>query len=295
MAVLVACQASLKAAVVLRKGSTTPIMGYIVRSDDTTVVLREPLPQGAPRDHTFSREEIDELLITVSPERLAALDPAEPKLYREYAEELSEKQRDPEARDAARRLFAIAAFHSTGADRKSAVLGLAALAQREEEQRKLRAAAYLYDPAHSKTLLAPPAEAKLAETKADPGTLAGVLAALRTLRHGRPSEAKAALEAPAARQALAALESIITPAELPAALKESVLSDASLRKVLLAEMALERTLGEATSKSSATAPASWSQALQAGGPAPLPSLEIDRLTEFDPRETVYQDGKWTKP
>jgi hypothetical protein len=293
---MIVLQQSLSAAVVLRKGATEPVMGYLVRSDDTTVVLREPQPKGPPREHTFRRDEIDELLITVSPERLASLDPADPKLYREYAEELAEKRRDPEASDAARRLFAIAAFHASGAERKSALLGLAALAQGEAEDRRLRAAAYLHDPAHPKSLLAPAAETKLAETKAEPAALSAVLAALRSLRNGRPSEAKAALASPVARQPLAALESIVTPAELAAACKENMLSDASLRKVLLAELALQRALGEATVKAApASAPAPWSEALRSAGSALLPSLDIDRLTEFDPRESVFNGGKWARP
>ena len=104
-----------------------------------------------------------ELMITVLPERLAELDPARPQSYLEYAEELAEKRRDPEARDAAMRLFAIAAARGESKVRHSALLGLIELARSPQEERRFRAAAYLHDPAHDLSLL----ETSLAPKDAD--------------------------------------------------------------------------------------------------------------------------------
>src|SRR6188472_3650209 len=84
------------AAVVIVKGSNQPVMGYLVRQDERSVVLREVLPGGKTRETSFARGSIDELIITVAPERLAALEPVRLNEYLEYAEELAEKQRDPE-------------------------------------------------------------------------------------------------------------------------------------------------------------------------------------------------------
>src|SRR5262245_65118575 len=83
------------AVVVLPKGAKQPIMGYLVRQDDRTIVIRQDLPDGKSRESSFAKKDLDELIITVSPERLARLDPNKPQAYREYAEELAEKQRDP--------------------------------------------------------------------------------------------------------------------------------------------------------------------------------------------------------
>src|SRR5206468_9849498 len=92
-------------------------------------------------------------IITVSPERLAALDPSKPQDYREYAEELAEKQRDPEARDTAIRLYAIAAARGDDNLRHSALLGLIALARNPDEERLFRAAGYRFDSGHELTIL----------------------------------------------------------------------------------------------------------------------------------------------
>src|SRR4051794_9454767 len=96
-------------AVVVLKGSNQPVVGYLVRQDDRSVTLREILPSGKSRESSFPRSNLDELIITVLPDRLTALNPARLTDYLEYAEELAEKKRDPEARETAIRLYAIAA------------------------------------------------------------------------------------------------------------------------------------------------------------------------------------------
>jgi len=152
LAVLIAA-APVRAIVVLKKGVEQPLLGYLVRQDERTVVIREELPGGGQRETHIPRADIEELIVTVDPERLTTLDPAQPKGYREYAEELAEKRRDPEARDAARRLYAIAAARGEGVLRKGALLGLLSLASSPAEERRLRAAAFLYDDQHDPTLL----------------------------------------------------------------------------------------------------------------------------------------------
>src|SRR5437762_6676390 len=113
-----------QAVVVLPKGAKQPIMGYLVRQDERTIVIRQELSDGKSRESSFAKKDLDELIITVSPERLTGLDPNKPQTYREYAEELAEKQRDPEARDAAMRLYAIVAARGDDHLRYSALLGL---------------------------------------------------------------------------------------------------------------------------------------------------------------------------
>ena len=144
------------AVVVLPKGSNTPVMGYLVRRDERIVVMRRPLPDGKSRELRFPPGEIDELIITVSPERLAALDPAKPEAYFEYAEELAEKQRDPEARETAVRLYAICAVRGDDRLRHSAALGLDRNLTLAGRRAALRAAAYLFDAEHDESVLAPP-------------------------------------------------------------------------------------------------------------------------------------------
>jgi hypothetical protein len=146
------------AVVVLPKGASQPVMGYIVREDARSIVVRQPLPGGKNRESSFLKKDLDELIITVSPQRLSELTPDKPALYIEYAEELAEKQRDPEARDAAIRLYAIAAARGDAAVRHSALLGLISLARSADEARLFRAAAFRFDPRHDESILASPGD-----------------------------------------------------------------------------------------------------------------------------------------
>jgi hypothetical protein len=196
------------AAVVLPKGAKQPVMGYLVRQDDRMIVIREELPGGKSRESSFARKDLDELIFTISPERLTALDPNKPQTYWEYAEELAEKKRDPEARDTAIRLYAIAAARGDNRIRHSALLGLIALARNNDEERLFRAAAYLFDSDH------------------DPSILTASAAAT---------------------------------------------GDASLIE------------------------SSWAAGMSIRSLAPLASLSLDRLTEFDPAACAYRGGKWIKP
>ncbi|HEX5106191.1 MAG TPA: hypothetical protein VFV87_20370, partial [Pirellulaceae bacterium] len=254
---------------------------------------------GKPRELAITQNEIDELLITVSPKRLAELDPSQPQLYREYAEELAEKHRDPEARDAAIRLYHLAAVLGEGPLRRGSLLGLAALARSPEEERKFRAAAYLYDPEHDARVLAAARDSIVTTAPGASQALAELAAALRLIRQGKGREAKALLDRPLVREQAGGLEKIITLEGLLALSESRDLSDEQLSKLLQAELAIDRSLGAGGSDLTSSSPslqlASWSGAVKSHGLAPLPSLALDSLTEFDPRECLYRDGRWVRP
>jgi hypothetical protein len=270
-------------------------MGYLLRSDERSVTVRENLPDGKYRDEVVTRDQIDELLITVSPERLAELDPEEPRLYREYAEELAEKHRDPEARDAAIRLYHITATLGDARLRRGALLGLIALARTPTEERKFRAAAYLYDPDHDSALLASPADVKLDRSSAVKEPLAELLITLRLARQGKGAQARAGLERPGVRAQLEAMSGVLTIDEFLAACAAKQLSNDQLSAILKAEVAIERAVGDTAADVSPLQPTTWTSAVKAGGLSPLPSLALESLTEFDPRACVYRDGKWERP
>lgn len=291
--------ATASAIVVLPKGSTKPVMGYVVRQDDKIVVVREVLPDGKSREQSFQRDQIDELLITVSPERLAELDPAKPQLYREYAEELAEKHRDPEARDMALRLYHMAAVLGEGNLRRGSLLGLAALARSPQEERKFRAAAFLYDPDHDFAALAGAREVKLTRSTASPEHATELLSALRLIRQGKGPQAKVIVQKPDVHEQLEGLAKIITAEELLATCTSKPLTDAQLLKLLRAELAVEHSLGNSAAGSGAEDLAqperSWTAAVKSRGLSPLPSLDLDTLTEFEPRACLFRDGKWVRP
>ena len=61
------------AVVVFRKGNDTPLMGLLISQDNRRIVVRELLADEKHRDHIILRSDIEELLFTVSPDRLQKL------------------------------------------------------------------------------------------------------------------------------------------------------------------------------------------------------------------------------
>ena len=179
-----------------------PVAGYLVRQDAQTVVLRVESGEGKTEEKTFPRVQVIDVLQTVSQERLAALQPANPQAYHDYAEELAEKRRDPEARDTALRLYLIAAYLDRAKLARGALLGMAGLARNGQERRKFRAIADLLDPNHNRGLLAV-ANANTPKGRLEDQDKKLFLDALRLLRQGHRSEALNMIERPAVKKAFA--------------------------------------------------------------------------------------------
>ena len=212
----------------------------MVRQNGNEVVVREETATGI-RDVIVPRSEIEDLIETVSPERLAALDPSRPQEYREYAEELAEKKLDPEARLMAVRLFQIAAWLDPAKTGHGALLGLVSVARPGEEEARYRAAAYLFDPRHNKALLGqtsiPPARPPRKPTRCRAySKLCGSFDAGMTSRPAR----RWLLRGQRRTGRLSRQSSRARSFWWPAAAKE--LSDEQLRKVLELELTLDSRL-----------------------------------------------------
>ncbi|HUE69638.1 MAG TPA: hypothetical protein VMP01_02020 [Pirellulaceae bacterium] len=300
-ALLLLFASSAHAVVVYKKGTTQPIAGYLVREDDREVVLRQSRADGRSEDVAIAKEEIEELLHTVDPERLAALDPARPQDYREYADELAEKKLDPEARDAALRLYVIAAYvgqasRLPGADPAHApLLGLIALARSPEEEARFRAAAYLSDPRHDSALLKVPSAIASSAAPSNPAAQRKLLDAVQQIRRGKGDVAARLIVQPDIAAELAAARAIVTKEEFLRLCRTRELDDGELKTLLTLELALETALfPPPTAASAKDAARSWSQLLAQPQPSVRP-LSLAHLTEFNPRQCVYREGKWVEP
>ena len=293
-----------QAVVVFKRGQTQPIAGHLVRETDREVVLRQPREGGRAEDVLIPKTEIEDLIHTVDPARLASLDPDRPQDYREYADELAEKKLDPEARDTALRLYVIAAQVATGAVAEgpeghahAALLGLIALARSPEEEARFRAAAYLADPRHDPALLRPTSPAAVPPvTGENKAARQKLLEAVHHARRGKGDVAGRLIERPELAAELETVASIASKDELLRICRTKELEDGQLRTLLKLELALDPALApESAPSPAATADSrSWSQLLKKPQP-PQPPLNLLHLTEFDPRQRVYREGKWVEP
>ena len=278
------------AAVVLLKDRTDPVIGKLVRNDKDRIVIRLTDADGKTREETFRRDQVEQVVPAYSVERLAMLEPARPAGYRDYAEELWARRRDPEARDMAIRLYLIAAWLDREHLGRSALLGLVSLARSAEEERKFREALYLIDPRSPlEALQGPPTTSAI-----DASAAHELLRAMRLLRTGKGTTARALVEKPAVAKLLESYSRLMTKAEFNAAVGQSVLSPRELRQTLLLELEMESLVHPGLG-SELSATLAWSRELQGTGSQAVPSLSLETLTEFDPRQCLYRDGKWQTP
>jgi hypothetical protein len=238
---------------------------------------------------TFLRDRIEDLVVTVDPERLAGLSPDEPLGYLQYAEELSIKKQDPEARDAARRMFLIAGSLAPQVHGRQAALGLANVAATSDEARKARTMASLVDPS------GPAAEgvvAKPTAPKIDAGRARILTAGIQAYRRGEVATARRAFEDRDIATLLASLDPPVPMEALKASLAERIFRpDYDVLAVLVP---LERSL-RAEGTLAGSAKSADDDPFSAENRAPVAWPTWSNVTPFDPAETVFRDGKWQRP
>lgn len=292
LAILAAVPSTGISAILLLKDRSEPVVGTLVREDQDRVVLRTVDAEGKPREETFPRADITELVPAFSSERLAALDPARPAMYRDYAEELRARRRDPEARDLAIRLYLIAAWLDRKQFGRAGLLGMISLARSPAEEKKFRSALYLIDPRTTLASLASSGEASKEPSGDDHAAARELLRAVRLLRTGKGSTARSLVEKPAVTRLLESYSRVLSKAEFNAAAGQATLNARELRQVLLLELELDSLLNPSPTAAERAASLAWSRELTGPGSKAVPSLSLPTLTEFDPRLCVWREGKW---
>lgn len=153
------------------------VRGHLINEDALRLRVRL---DGSAEEVVIPRAEAKVVTRAVRPERLAALKPADPTAYVQYAGELATQADDPEARETAVRLLVIAAHLDPARLGRPSLLAASELSRKPAEAKAFRAAAYLLDPLHDEaTLQAPPVEATAGDV-----SRAAFLKALGLLRRG---------------------------------------------------------------------------------------------------------------
>jgi hypothetical protein len=285
------------AVVIFPKGGRAPIKAALVSQDSEKVVYRETLPDGSSVERVIHRVEIDDMIITVSEQRLASLTPDRPSGYRDYADELAEKREDPDARETAIRLYLIAAWLEPDRLGRSCLLGMAGLARTSDEQRKFLAMAYLLDPQHDRRLLKSADAGRRIATAATGALPDALMKPLVLLRQGKARLARAAATS-AVQVLFRQIDDFLSYDQFIDACqqcsREGTIPPSVLRRIL--ELELSQDGGArpdvAVSGPSGAPSGSWSETIQLGQVGPAASLDLLHVTEFDPRKCIYRDGEW---
>lgn len=291
--------AGVDAAVVLVRGETDTVAGYVESRADGVLRLRIPQGQGQSRTRDIPLGDVEEVIETVSPKRLAELSPANPNGYRNYAEELAQKKIDPEARETALRLFLIAARLDPTRLGRSSLLGMTAIARSPEEANRFQAMAYLLDPEHDIQLIQKRHASQLASPERVEEWKSLIITGLRKLRGGDHRSARAILKRPDVEKSFDSIVSDISYEDCLAILNKtcpgcegSKIPVELIRRLVMAELSL---LPETHDASDMENVPEWSELTAAENHKPLHSLTLETITEFDPSNSVYRRNKWEAP
>jgi hypothetical protein len=283
------------AVVIYRKGEDKPVMGFLLSQDPQRVVVGVPTAKGRQQEIVIPRSDISRMIETVDRERLASLSHENPAAYRDYGEELSEKRQDPEARQTAIRLFLIAVWLDPELTR-SAMLGMIRLARNEREEAKFRALAYLLDEDHDRSLLKPPQTTVEAPSDLSAEQRANIRRLLQYLRQDRPDQARRLLaDHPEIMRNLEQFDEVVSTAEIQSAARGGFVGPSLVSKLVELEVALSESPATVEVETPREPAASWSEGRRINGFRPLPVIKLETVTEFNPRASVYRNGRWVDP
>lgn len=284
------------ATVVYLRGDSTPLIGRIERQDNERITLKLITPRDGQNEVTILRSEIAKLLVPATEDQLSALTPSNVPAYLELAEELSVKTLDPEATELAIRLYVIAASRGDESIRNTALLGMIEVARTAEEERRFRALAFELDPLHLSDWLREPEQQVWKDSQLNEAQRDEVARLLRLVRSGRGSHARNLLLQDRVREAFDGIESEISYREFLSASQQDVLPKEFMQKVLQLEISLLSQKRDVTAGNASSKPGTqgWSESLEFSS-APIRPVTIANVTEFDPNDCIFRDGKWTNP
>ena len=275
------------------------IRGFLIRQNDKEVIVDEVRADGTKARRRIDRTEIALVVVTVSAADLEILQHDQPANYRDLAEELAVKRKDPDAHHAALRLYLIAAFLDPERLGRSSLLGMVSLARNPAEERRFRAMLFLLDPDADRGLLKEPDRFRPSDRE-EINIQNRLLAALRALRRGSKSEALRISQHPDVKQHLKRYDDILEHHELVTACTPGTnrrkLTPVILQKVIKLELAIlfPASPSPAASKEKSS-DNSWSHLFKRTSPSPTLPLRLESLTEFDPRKSHFRNGAWIRP
>lgn len=282
------------AVVIIEKGKDEAIYGYLVDANEVRVIVAIPTPGGETRERILPRASIEHITFAVSEDRLAELQPSNPRDYRDYADDLFEARKDPDARRTALRLYLIAAYLDPQDLGRGCLLAMSDLATRELQRRKYRAMVYLLDASHDRSVLTTTGMGSPSTVDLEQSQREVLQRGLRVFRNGRKKEGTNFAGRSDFRQALAKFPGHLTLDQYVAETESSKpeLPAGMLRNVVALE--LELAGGRPVASTVPPDSGNWARVRLAAS-EPVTELSLVALTEFDPRQCVYRDGKWVAP
>ena len=276
------------------------IRGFLVSADAAQVVVEVILPGGKREKQVFSAEDA---VITVDEERLSKLSSDNPRGYRDYADELFEKVEDPDVQETALRLYLITAYLDPENQGRTCLLYMSDLARNVEDlspdleqRRRYIAMAYLLDPEKDRSVFSDSRRDSPRATL-DSSQREKLRRGLQALWSGSKRNVTISADDPEFRQALSHFSDILTLEDYKEAVRpDGWVSPSTMRKALTIELSTSpvrsRMLDTVDDgdENESWAARNWKRPANSTAP-----LRLEEITPFDPRKTMYRNGKWVVP
>ena len=288
------------AAAIYLKDADSPLVGYI-KSRSATHILMIVDVDDQTEERLIPLQQIVDVLETVDPKRLAKLDPADVSQYRDYAEELMVKQIDPEARETAIRLFLISVFYGDAQLQRSGLRSLVRLSRNDQERQQFMALAWRYGAIESSQLRGN-ANGGAGDTSVGGAGLRGPVMLtldqretlsdlIRSSRSNMVRRARNLAQRDEVKAMFVDNDLGMTHKKFVELLSREPTNDdiASLVELELRVMAIETAFS--TKEISGL---KWSDLATKENTRPVKSPTIETVTEFNPRQCYFVDGKWTE-
>jgi len=232
------------------------------------------------------------ILLAEDPETLEKLEPGRWDTYRDVADDLAARHRDPDAIVAAMRLLLIVAYHSEGELRDGALISLRGLARSPDEARRIEALAVRYGNHIAPTTQGSPKK-PLPQTLNDTER-AEILSVVRAIRQGKQEEAQGQIAKPGFADTFAKLGSPLPWTRLESYARRKPTTAASIAELAALEATLLGTIPANPAQVVSDDLEVWEQITKNSLPA---WHEVDwfDVLPFDPRDCLFRDGKWRRP
>jgi hypothetical protein len=158
---------------------------------------------------------------------------------------------------------------------------------------------YLLDPDHDARLLKSDGAPVATRLSMPPGAAKDLTETLRLLQLGQHSQAMVSARRETVKTHFPQINQFMKFDEFTEICSSrQPLTPDQLRRVLLAQLSLIRVPGisdDLPQRDAGRSDLTWSQIMATARPDPVPSLSLETITEFDPAQCEFRNGKWIKP
>ncbi len=265
-------------------GEQEPVYGVVESSDESSIRFRQTADGKTFESVLLDRTAIVLIVSNFDRQRLTALVPGDWQTWHQYAEELMSQERDPVARNLAMRLLVIVVGNSSNAEQRDAALAdLISLARNDDEFKKLQRIRYL------ETGVKPPQLKKSQpEATSSPVDRIDAIQLVQSIRNGELIDEQ--LRNEQLKATIDTFENACSWQELVRISKSNRIDDQQLRSLVALEYQLR--ISDAAPAKSRAAETSWHLLAGRAGTSSLTLPTIENVTEFDPSQTSFVDGKW---